>query len=365
MMRNVATLALRQRWVIAGSVVGAVGLVAVSALLSPKQWETTATVTLDPFPIAGLHTGAVDDSREGAMAGELAAARSDQFHDGVAQNTPHDISFTVAGDAARASMQFTATSDSAKRSFETAAGVANGYVAWGRRQQAAERAAELQGQIDQLTAQPADSYDPTVLADLNADLAVTQAVLDQLPGEGGELTDLPPPPEQPASPDLMARLLLAAAVGLAVGVAIAWVLDKRRHVPADADAGPSGGSSEPVGATSRGHVALAVLVVLVPLVIAAPALAAIVAVWELRPVTAYTEVTDFACLDEWLDAVPDGSAVAVSEESPAFFRDHLHEYVLPRLTVPGEGRPSAFVLRVAPGDGPQACGGYHIEPDGP
>ncbi|MBL8776590.1 MAG: hypothetical protein JNK12_11675 [Acidimicrobiales bacterium] len=339
-----------------------VTLTAVLALLQPKEWETTATVTLDPFPIAGLHAGTVGASREDAMAGEVAAARSERFHDGLAQDSTHDITFTVEGDASTASMRFTATSDSAKRSFEAAASVANGYVAWGRRQQAAERAAALQGEIDELRAEPDGTYDPEVLDHLSADLAATQAVLNRLPGAGGTLTDLPPPPEQPVRPDLMLRLLLAAAVGLIVGLVVSLMLD-RRQLWTDAVIPEWGG----VGGTRerRGRVALAVLGVLLPLVLAAPALVAVVSVWELRPVTADTEVTDYACLESWVDAVPDGSAVAVSEDSPAFFRDHLHEYVLPRLTVPGEGRPAPFVLRVAPGDGPQACGGYHIEAPNP
>ena len=57
--------------------------------------------------------------------------------------------------------------------------------------------------------------------------------------------------------------------------------------------------------------------------------------------------------------------VQFPKDSQAFFRDHLHEYVLPRLTVPGEGRPPATVLHVVAGDGPHACGGWHLEVEGP
>lgn len=355
----------RRHWMLL-AVTTAVGvvLVAVAAYARPKVWEADATVTLDPFPISGLHGEAADATPAEAMAGEEAAAGGARFHDAVVLDLGHEADFTVDGDVAASSLRFTARSDSSKRAFETAVDVANGYVAWGRRQQAAERVAGLQVQLDQLGADPASPADPAQVAELTAEMTAAQSALDQLPGAGGVLSLLPEPPNDPARPDLAARLVLGAAIGLLVGAVSAWLLDRRRPASPDAAAEDAAADAPPPGSRG-GRAALGVLVVVVPVIIAAPVLAAIVQVWELRPTTADTEMTDYGCLAEWAAAVPDGRAVVVSEDSQAFFRDHLHEYVLPRLTVPGEGRPPATVLHVVAGDGPHACGGWHLEVEGP
>ena len=363
MIESGATFALGHRWLLATSTAVGVALVAVVAFATPKTWESTATITLDPFPIGGLHGDPVDVTPAEAMDAEVAAAGGERFRDAVSQDLGRRADFRVEGDPTTASMRFTALADSSKRSFETAIDVANGYVAWGRRQQAAERVVEIQTQIDELATRPVDPGQSSVVADLTAELLTTQAALDQMPGAGGVVSDLQEPPHDPARPDLAARLLLGALVGLLVGLAIGLLLDRRRSRSGTTIAdGPSPiARRTATGRRAVGPAALGVLVGVVSLVLAAPVLAAIVQVWELRPTTADTELTDFECLERWVDAVPDGSAVAISEESPAFFRDHLHEYVLPRLTVPGEGRPTPTVLHIAPGDGAQACGGYHID----
>lgn len=363
MIGSGAAFGLRHRWLLATSTAAGVALVAVVAFSTPKTWESTATITLDPFPIGGLHGDPVDVTPAEAMAAEVAAAGGAQFREAVSQDLGRRANFRVEGDPAAASMRFTASAESSKGSFETAIDVANGYVAWGRRQQAAERVAEIQAQIDEIATRPVEPDQSSVVADLTNELATIQAALDQMPGAGGVVSDLPAPPHDPARPNLVARLLVGGLIGLTVGLAIGWLLDRRRSRSGGtiADRPSPTAHRAATGRSAVGRASLGVLVGVVSLVVAAPVLAAIVQVWELRPTTADTELTDFECLERWVDAVPDGSAVAISEESPQFFRDHLHEYVLPRLTVPGEGRPPALVLHIAAGDGAQACGGYHID----
>src|SRR4051794_17792029 len=106
-----------------------VGAVVVEAYLSPKVWEATSVVHLDPVEVPGLHTaGSAVPSREDAIDGDVAVARGPLFRDGLTSNIPFEFDFNVRGDAERATVTFVAHADSAERAFDGAYSVANGFI---------------------------------------------------------------------------------------------------------------------------------------------------------------------------------------------------------------------------------------------
>lgn len=103
---------------------------------------------------------------------------------------------------------------------------------------------------------------------------------------------------------------------------------------------------------------VAVVALLVP---AASVVAGVVQVWELRPSTNAQDEAGYACFPGWLDDLPDGTLVGISEDSPRFFYDHVQEFAYPRLAVAPPGVVPEVLVNIVAGPGPEACAGFHRE----
>lgn len=339
------------RWV-AGSVLVAVVLVALWGYLTPKRWEASTTVRLDPVVVPGLREDAVDPAAPDpleAVALELAAARGDRFQDGLASTRQYPYEVAVSADPGAATLTFTATADSSERAHAGSYSAANGWLAWGRAQEAVARRGALEREVAALGA-----GDPSA-EDLTARLAAATAAIEQLAGGGsGEVVEEPTIPVDPVSPDLAARLLVAVGVGLVVGLALAVGVEGARPTSAAAAA-----SAELRRRPTRSL--LAVVTVAALAVPSAAVLAGVVELWEARPTTNAQDEAGYACLPDWLADIPDGTLVAISGSSPRFFYDHFAEFAFPRLVVPPPGGEPDVLVTIVPGPGPDQCGGFHRE----
>lgn len=354
---------LRQRYVIAGAVALALMVTAVVVLLTPKHWESTATVHIEPLQVAGLRSDeATLPTPEAAVAAEVAMADGEPFRSAVLDGFDYPVSYQVTGDESSGSLSFVVQGDSAERAFFAAYGIANGYLAWGRAMEAGGRVAELQYEIDRLRqgGEPTEGEPP--IERLEAVQAARQAALDQMGAVGGTVSGVPQIPDDPASPRVVVWFLVAGLGGLAAGLALAWWRERRS--PAEHRAAAERLVPRPAGRQRVGRIVLGTLVIALPGLIGASALAGVISVWELRPSTAANDEQQYRCLERWAKAVPDGSAVAVDSDV-AFFRDHFEEFAFPRLTLVGPDQHADVVLRIVPGPGPKECGGYHLEPTGP
>lgn len=394
-----AAMVRRRGIVVAGALVAMV-LVAVPAYRSGKDWQDSATVQLDPFPVEGLHPeAAAPASREAAMQAEIAQARSDAFREGLVAGLDYPVEFDVTGDPAAGTMRFVARSDSAERSVRAAYAVADAYIGWGRAQSAVARADELRAEL--AATDPPTAVPPSGAAgDAAAQLAVIETALSRL--EGGTVVVLPKGPGDPVAPNLAAHLVVAGLLGLCAGAALAWLLERRssaRRGPDDdtpygpddkagvarvggevddatdsapgkptdrideGDGAGGGGVAERAGSRSDRavRVAIGTLAVALVLPVVASALAAVIGVWEMRPFTNPRDENLYECLDLWLAPIPDGSTVGVSEDSDAFFRDRFQEFAFPRLHMVDPDHPVDVTLRMVPGPGQESCGNYSLE----
>ncbi len=403
MVGEVRDAVVRRRGIVVAGALVAIVLVAVPAFRSSKDWQASATVQLDPFPIEGLHPeAAAPESREAAMQAEIALAESDAFRAGLTAGLDYPVAFDVTGDPAAGTMRFVVRSDTAERSVRAAYAVSGAYLGWGRAQSAVARADELRAELAATappTTVPAVGVPPTTVPPAGADgdaaaqLAALETALSRLEGGGGTVVALPEVPGDPVAPDLAAPLVVAGLLGLCAGAAVAWLLERRSPAGTDAatdtdkdtdtdtetdtdtggadddtdgsegDAG--GGGEEAEGAGSRSdrvtRVALGALAVALVLPVVASALAAVIGVWELRPFTNPRDENLYECLDLWLAPIPDGTTVGVSEDSDVFFRDRFQEVAFPRLRIVDPDHPADVTLRMVPGPGPEACGNYSLE----
>lgn len=357
-------LVWRRRYVIAGAVFVAMGLVTTVAYLSPKAWQATATVQLDPLQVAGLHSaGPAVPTAEAAIAGDVAAARGRAFREGVTASS-FPFNYSVEGDIGTSTIRFVARSDSADRAYVSAYSVANGYLAWGRVQQAIARAEDLRGQIATLEASAGTSPPPTdesvSVADLREQLRSAESAVHAMEQGAGTVTVPPEIPEEPASPDLRNRLLVAAGFGLAIGLALAFVVDRRSA--SAAAPGPEPPPREPRTLGQRlARSALGGVAVLAPLLLVASVIAGLVSVWQLRPSTNALAETNLRCLAQWLEPIPDGTSVEITSDSDGYFLRHFREFAFPRLTMPDREHPWTVSIHPVPGPGPEACGDFHLE----
>lgn len=380
---------LARRWrVVASAALVAVGVVVVWSYLTPKQWEASTTVLLDPLVVPGLHEDAASPAtptEDEAFATELATARGATFQEGLRANAAYPFTVTVDAGPREATLRLTARADSAERASAASYSAANGFTAWGRSHEAVARRDALQREVDALPA-----GDPAA-ADLEARLQTAATAVDRLSAGGGTVVVRPAVPGDPVSPNLTARIVLAAVVGLLVGVAAAALLDRRHATPAGAapragagavaGAGAAGDRPEGVGGPPHGQkeagavtdragvgtgrrlarLALGGVAVVALLVPAASVVAGVVQVWELRPSTNAQDEAGYACFPGWLDDLPDGTLVGISEDSPRFFYDHVQEFAYPRLAVAPPGVVPEVLVNIVAGPGPEACAGFHRE----
>jgi len=343
---------LMRRWRVVVVVVIAVGVVVVWSYLTPKQWEASIVVRLDPLVVPGLREDAAVPTPPGtadAAAQELAAARGATFQDGLASTASFPFDLTADPGPTEGTVRFTAQADSAERSVAGVYSAANGFLAWGRAQEAVGRQTALQRELDALT--PVDPVpDNPAAGDLQARIDTAGAAIEQLAAGGGSVVTKPVVPDDPVSPDLTARMIVAAVVGLVAGLALAWALDRRRP-----------GSPRLARPHGPAQVALAVVAVSALLLPLAGVVAGVVSVWELRPSTNAQDEAGYACLPGWLDDLPDDTVVAISGDSPRFFADHVQEFAFPRLTVAAPGTVPEVLVNIVAGPGPDPCGGYHRE----
>ena len=356
MFSTLWAVVVRRRYLIAGVVAVAVGAVTLVAYLSPKTWEATTTIRLDPLQVAGLHSSGPEvPTRAEAVAGDITAANDARFRDPLLEGFDYPFTYTVDGDVAAGTISITTQADSAERSLYTSYSTANGYVGWGRARDAGARAAQLRAQIDTDGPQP----------ELVTQLATAEAALEQVSDGGGEVVVEPSVPDNPSSPNLVARLLFAAAFGLAAGVVLAWFVDRRSVDRTAAANRPTRSSPPTLGEVPRrqriARLALGTVAVVGPLLLVASAAAGVISVWELRPSTNAQDEASFLCFPRWLDQIPDGTVVAVTRSSPRFFYDHVQEFAFPRLTLATEGRPAELKIHIVAGRGNEYCGGYHVE----
>lgn len=422
MVGEVRDAVVRRRGIVVAGALVAIVLVAVPAFRSSKDWQASATVQLDPFPIEGLHPeAAAPESREAAMQAEIALAESDAFRAGLTAGLDYPVEFDVTGDPAAGTMRFVVRSDTAERSVRAAYAVSGAYLGWGRAQSAVARADELRAELAATappTTVPPVGAPPTVppatvppvgaSGDAAAQLAALETALSRLEGGGGTVVALPEVPGDPVAPNLAAPLVVAGLLGLCAGAAVAWLLERRSSAGPDADTdsdtdtdgtgadtgsdtdtdGPDaatdtvtdtdgtdddtdgsegdaggGGVAERAGSRSDRvtRVALGALAVALVLPVVASALAAVIGVWELRPFTNPRDENLYECLDLWLAPIPDGTTVGVSEDSDVFFRDRFQEVAFPRLRIVDPDHPADVTLRMVPGPGPEACGNYSLE----
>ena len=332
-----------------------VGLVAVWGYLTPKQWEAATTVRLDPRVVPGLRDDAADPvapSVEDAFAADLAAARSADFASGLAGGGNLTYDLTIEGDADAGTLTFRARSDTAERATASSFSAANGFIAWGRAQEAVGRRFRLEEALEDL-----DAGDPAV-ADLEARIAAATAAIDVVDAAGGVVVGEPVVPGDPASPDLATRLIVALVVGLLLGLVVAWWVDRRAPPPARPTTDDPEVMAPRQGSPARALAVVAAVALLLPL---ASVLALIVDVWELRPSSNAQDELAYSCFATFLAPVPDGTVVRMSPDTARFFHDHLQEFAFPRLEVAHEGRPAEVEVRVAPGRGPNRCGNLHAE----
>lgn len=346
----------RDRYLIGTVVLIAVGVVAVVGLLRPKEWTATVTVAPEPLAVPGLHG---DDEAvptiEEAIDREVAAAEGDPFRAAVLDTFDHPLDYEVTGDPERATVTFEVTSDSADVAID-AYSVANGFVAWGRTLDAAQRQADAQYALDHPADGVAPEPDETAALQHRADVA--RAALDQLAAGGGRVVVPPAVPDDPSSPPLVAWLVVAALGGLVVGLALSR---RRDRASSPADPPPRPVASTPAPELARGaRRGLGAGLVAVVVLVGAPATAGYLSVWELRPSRAELEEVKYACLARWMADIPSGSVVSVAADEP-LFRDSVQEFTFPRLVLVDPGRPAHVALTIVAGDGPQQCGGYHLE----
>lgn len=355
---------LARRWrVVASAALVAVGVVVVWSYLTPKQWEASTTVRLDPLVVPGLHEDAptpATPTADEAFTAELATARGATFQEGLRANASYPFTVTVDAGPREATLRFTARADSAERASAASYSAANGFTAWGRSHEAVARRDALQREVDALAA-----GDPAA-ADLEARLQTATTAVERLAGGGGTVVVRPTVPGDPVSPNLTGRIVLAAVLGMVVGVAAAALVDRRRPVPAGAalpaeEDRPTDGQ-EVVGTVRHGaRLALGGVAIAALLLPAASVVAGVVQVWELRPSTNAQDEAGYACFPGWLDDLPDGALVGVSEDSPRFFYDHVQEFAYPRLAVAPPGVVPEVLVNIVAGPGPEACGGFHRE----
>ncbi len=340
----------------AAAVMAPVAIVALIGLNVSKDWVADVTVAPDPLAVPGLHDdSATPLTAEAALAQELRAADGADFREAVLGTFDHRVDYVVTADPEDSTVRFEVTADTADHAAIDAYSIANGFVAWGRTLDAARRRDEAQYELDH----PPDgtTHDPTETAALQARIDRAQAALDQLASGGGSVVVAPRVPDDPAGPPLLAWLLGAVAVGVLLGLVVARAGGHRRGtVPGDPSP-PTTEEGPHARAAGRGlRVALGVAVAL----LGAAVLAGYLSIWELRPASADLDEVKYACLERWVAAVPSGRTISVESED-RFFHDSVQEFSFPRLRLVDVGQPADVVLRVVPGDGPQSCGGYHIE----
>lgn len=348
---------LRRRYLIASIVAAAVAGVALVGFLSPKEWESTTVVAVEPLQVAGLRSSGGDlPPPEEAIAAEAAIAGGDPFRSAVLEGFEYPVTFEVRGDAEHGTLVFDVRADSAERSWYAAFSIANGYIAWGRALEPTAAVAELQAQV-QLIEQGQPPPAGTTLEGLQGEIATRQAAVDQLAAGGGRIAVAPEVPDDPVAPDFVARLVLAVMGGLLVGLTLAYWLDRRSTNEVEQSvAGPM-----PSRGQRCSRLVLGVITAILPVVVLASLIAGVNQVWEMRPTTAATDEQNYACLERWVASIPDGRTLRV-ETDIAFFRDQFQEFAFPRVHVADDDHPADAVLRIVPGPGPQECGGYHLEP---
>lgn len=105
---------------------------AVVVLLTPKHWESAATVHVEPLQVAGLRSDeAALPTPEAAVAAEVAVADGEPLRSAVLDGFDYPVSYRLTGDESSGSLGFVVQSDSAERAFFAAYSIANGYIAWG------------------------------------------------------------------------------------------------------------------------------------------------------------------------------------------------------------------------------------------
>ena len=348
-------LLARRHGVVLAVVLACVVVVAVWGYLTPKRWEAATTIRLEPRVVPGLRQGGappVAPSEEEAFAADLAAARSADFQTGLAGNGALTYDLTVEGDADAGTLTFLARSDTAERATASSFSAANGFIAWGRAQEAVGRRFRLEEALADLA--PGDP----AAARLEARIEAATEAIDVVDATGGVVVAEPVVPRDPASPDLAARLIVALVAGLLLGLAVAWWVDRRAPAPTRSPAVDAQPPARSRGAPARALAVVAVAALALPL---ASVLALIVDVWELRPSSNAQDELAYSCFATFLEPIPDGTAVRMSPDTARFFHDHLQEFAFPRLEVAYEGRPAEVEVRVAPGRGPNACGNLHAE----
>jgi capsular exopolysaccharide synthesis family protein len=229
----------RRKWV---PIVTIVALVAIGAILSALQtrvYSASAIVLIPPDVQAQLNPalsqGTTLQTLSLQLQDEITAAEGDAVTNAVRTTLGHLPSTSITAVPNADALSFTSQDTSAARAAIDANAYAGAYLNQRRKSNAADylqTSQVIQGQISQFQrreaqlprSDPSQSGLRAAIVNLQASLANLQAS-GQLSRAGGQILNRATPPASPSSPDIRRNLLIAALLGLVIGVWLAFIVD--------------------------------------------------------------------------------------------------------------------------------------------